>query len=112
MSRIDVLAGDFLHGEASYQNGCIHIETVLHRWPGINLSAGKIHRLFMVDDESWVMVVPRHKSRLLPSNKISCGGIMFMILFKDGRILLGSTDYTTLRRIVYSSEFQAGGGER
>lgn len=112
MSKIDVMAGDFLHGEASYQNGYIHIETVLHRWPGINISAGKIHRLFMVDDESWIMVVPRNKARLRASGKPPRSDTTFMILFRDGRILLGSTDYKTLHRIVYSAELQADERDR
>lgn len=108
MARIQVLAGDFLHGQAAYYSGCINIETALYPWPGINVSVSDLRSLEIDHDAS---------ARSLPSALgLGMAGVMMLgpcgaaagLMFaedakdvtfwaelKDGRKFAGVTDAET-----------------
>lgn len=52
MARIQVLAGDFLHGQANYHSGYLIIETTLCPWPGIKVPVSDIKTLEIASETS------------------------------------------------------------
>jgi hypothetical protein len=108
MARIQVLAGDFLYGQAVYNSGCINIETALYPWPGINVSVSDLKTLEIDHDASGHSLPSAlgvgMAGALMLGPMGAAGGLMFSedtkeVSFwaelKDGRKFAGVTDAET-----------------
>jgi len=112
MAKIQVLAGDFLYGQAIYQSGYINIETALYPWPGINVPVSDIKTL-EIDSESSIRSIPSALGLGLAGAMMlgpfgAAAGLMlaedkkevtFWLELKDGRKLAGVTDADTYLNI-------------
>jgi hypothetical protein len=108
MAKIQVLAGDFLQGQAAYHAGCINIETALYPWPGLNVSVSELKTL-EVDSETSARSLPSALGLGIAGAMMlgplgAAAGLMFAeetkeVTFwaelKDGRKFVGVTDGET-----------------
>jgi hypothetical protein len=108
MAKIQVLAGDFLHGQAAYHSGCINIETALYPWPGLNVAVSELKTL-EVDSETSARSLPSALGlgvvgAMMLGPLGAAAGLMFSeetkeVTFwaelKDGRKFAGVTDAET-----------------
>jgi hypothetical protein len=108
MAKIQVLAGDFLHGQAAYHTGCINIETALYPWPGINVSVLDLKSL-EIDYDACTHSLPSAlglgtAGAMMLGPMGAAAGLMFSedtkevsfwAEFKDGRKFAGVTDAET-----------------
>ncbi len=116
MAKIQVLAGDFLHGQAAYHSGYINIETALYPWPGINVSVSELKSL-EIDHDACTHSLPTAlglgmAGAMMLGPAGAAAGLMFSentkdVTFwaelKDGRKFAGVTDaetYLSLEKAV------------
>ncbi|WP_040068900.1 hypothetical protein [Pseudomonas batumici] len=112
MSKIKILAGDFLDGHAEHEGGYIIVETALYPWPGLKLPTSEIADIRAVSEASHqgmrgTMSLSLAGAMVLgPVGAIA--GLMladeekevtFSLDFRDGRSLLCVTDGRTYRDI-------------
>ncbi|QKZ05473.1 MULTISPECIES: hypothetical protein [Pseudomonas] len=78
MANVKLLAGDFLQGEAHYQDGFLNLRTPLTPWPGLNLPVEAIDSVEAVGGDAQVT---------------------FILALKDGRKMSALTDAATFDRL-------------
>ncbi|MDB5995289.1 MAG: ribosome assembly protein 4 [Pseudomonas sp.] len=112
MTRIQVLAGDFLHGQANYYSGYLIIETVLCPWPGTKVPVSDIKTL-EISSETSTRNIPSALGLGLAGAMMlgplgAAAGVMlaedkkevtFWVGLKDGRKFVGVTDAGTYSSI-------------
>lgn len=112
MTEIEVLAGDFLCGRGVFHNEYIDIETSLYPWPGICLGAGTIMKIFVVTEDVSSMIFPNKYT--FDSHETlgeEWAEVTFLVIFKDGRSLLGMSDVSTLRQIAQAAHVRIPGSD-
>ncbi|GFM81208.1 hypothetical protein PSCICN_19000 [Pseudomonas cichorii] len=113
MTKINVLAGDFLQGNGEYRSGTITLVTPLFPWPGISFKQNEIKSVEIASKASnrkmddtigfglagALMLGPvgAAAGMFLASEEKE---ITFVATFKDGRSLLAATDEKTYRKMA------------
>ncbi|MGE8175375.1 hypothetical protein [Pseudomonas fluorescens] len=112
MAKINVLAGDFLHGVGVYESGVVSIETALYPWPGINVPATDIKHINVVNQTPIALTQCPAGMGLAAAMAIAPtwsvtdtamtradAEVTFWIELRDGRKMLCLTDIATYRRL-------------
>jgi hypothetical protein len=121
MTKIKILAGDFLQGDGEYRAGIITLVTPLCPWPGISLRHTDISHMEIASEAFTTRMEDALGLGLAgalvagpvgaAAGMMFAGGqkeITFLIAFKDGRKLLAATDdktYQTLASQTARPEF-------
>jgi hypothetical protein len=112
MSKVKVLAGDFLQGDGEYHSGLLNVETPLYPWPGIKIPVTSVKSIEVATTGSnkkledaislglagALVLGPLGAAAgvFLASEEIE---VTFWVTLKDGRRLLAATDDRTYREI-------------
>ena len=112
MSKIKVLAGDFIKGDGQFSWGSLVLKTKAHSWVGETIAASELETVEVATEESvkkiggtvgWgvagaVLLGPAGllAGLLLGGRKKE---ITFVARFKDGRKLMATTDSKTFTKL-------------
>ena len=113
MTKIKVLAGDFLQGDGEYRAGTLTLVTPLFPWPGVSLKQSDIRNMEIASEASSTRMEDALGLGLAGALVLgpvgAAAGLMFageqkeitfLATLKDGRKLLAATDDKTYQTIA------------
>ncbi|MDB6049244.1 MAG: hypothetical protein JWR17_1990 [Pseudomonas sp.] len=112
MTKVKVLAGDFLQGDGEYHAGLLNLETPLYPWPGISIPVTSLKAIEVATTGSNKKLEDAISLGLAGALMLGPLGaaagvifaneeteVTFWVTLKDGRRLLAATDDGTFREI-------------